>query len=54
MGLTPRKKSGNKMNGSKLNVTGQGISTVKPGGDNRINKQRGADNTGDVNRPTST
>ena len=54
MGLTPRKKSGNKFNGSRLNVTGQGISTVKPGGDNRINKQRGSDNTGAVNRPTNS
>jgi hypothetical protein len=54
MGLTQRKKSGNKFNGTRLNVTGQGISTVKPGGDNRINKQRGSDNTGAVNRPTNS
>lgn len=39
MGLVNRKKSGNKINGSKLNVPGQGISNVKPGGDNKINKQ---------------
>ena len=54
MGLTTRKKSGNKFNGSKLNVPGQGISTVKPGGDNTINKQRGSDNTGEVNKPTNS
>ena len=39
MGLVRRKKSGKKLNGSKLNVPGQGISSVKPGGDNKINKQ---------------
>ncbi len=54
MGLVQRKKSGNKFNGSKLNVPGTGISTVKPGGDNKINKQRGSDNTGGVNRPTNS
>jgi hypothetical protein len=40
MGFVQRKKSGKKFNGSKLNVPGQGISTVKPGGDNRINEQK--------------
>jgi hypothetical protein len=40
MGLIIRKRSGNNFNGSKLNVTGQGISNVKPGGDNRINEQK--------------
>lgn len=40
MGLVQRKKSGNIMNGSKLNVPGQGISNVKPGGDNKINEQK--------------
>jgi hypothetical protein len=54
MGLVQRKKSGNKFNGSKLNVPGTGISTVKPGGDNKINKQRGTDNTGEVNKPTNS
>jgi hypothetical protein len=54
MGLVQRKKSGNKFNGSKLNVPGTGISTVKPGGDNKINKQRGSDNTGEVNKPTNS
>ena len=44
MGLTSRKKSGNKLNGSKLNVPGQGISNVKPGGDNKINQQKGDTN----------
>lgn len=39
MGFVQRKKSGNIIN-SKLNVTGQGISSVKPGGDNRINEQK--------------
>ena len=29
MGLTSRKKSGNKLNGSKLNVPGQGISLAE-------------------------
>ena len=29
MGLVDRKKSGNKLAGSKLNVPGQGIATVK-------------------------
>ena len=38
MGLVGRKKSGRKLNGSKLNVPGQGISSVKPGGDNKINR----------------
>lgn len=41
MGLVQRKKSGNKLSGSKLNVPGQGVQTVKPGGDNKINKQGG-------------
>jgi hypothetical protein len=54
MGLVQRKKSGNKFNGSKLNVEGKGISTVKPGGNNIINRQRGSDNTGEVNRPTNS
>lgn len=40
MGLTTRKKSGNNFNGSKLNVPGQGISNVKPGGDNKINEKK--------------
>jgi hypothetical protein len=40
MGLIPRKKSGKIINGSKLNVPGQGISSVIPGGDNRINEQK--------------
>ncbi len=40
MGLVQRKKSGNVLNGSKLNVPGQGISNVKPGGDNKINEQK--------------
>ncbi len=44
MGLTYRKKSGNKLNGSKLNVPGQGISNVRPGGDNKINQQKGDPN----------
>ena len=39
MGFVQRKKSGNIMNG-KLNVPGQGISNVKPGGDNTINEQK--------------
>jgi hypothetical protein len=47
MGLVQRKKSGNKFNGSKLNVPGTGIS-------NKINKQRGTDNTGEVNKPTNS
>jgi len=46
MGLTSRKRSGKKFNGSKLNVPGQGISSVKPGGDNKINQQKGSDNKG--------
>jgi hypothetical protein len=32
MGLVKRKKSGRKINGSKLNVPGQGISSVQQGG----------------------
>lgn len=40
MGLTYRKKSGNKLNGSRLNVPGQGISNVRPSGDNKINQQK--------------
>jgi hypothetical protein len=40
MGYTNRKKSGNTLNGSTLNIPGQGISSVKPGGDNRINEQK--------------
>jgi hypothetical protein len=40
MGFVQRKKSGNTINGSKLNVTGQGISNVKPSGNNRINEQK--------------
>jgi hypothetical protein len=40
MGFVQRKKSGNTFNGSKLNVNGQGISNVKPGGNNRINEQK--------------
>lgn len=39
MGFVQRKISGYIMN-SKLNVPGQGISNVKPGGDNRINEQK--------------
>lgn len=46
MGLVNRKKSGNKFNGSKLNVPGQGISSVKPGGDNKINQQKSSDSKG--------
>jgi hypothetical protein len=46
MGLISRKRSGKKFNGSKLNVPGQGISTVKPGGDNKINQQKGSDSKG--------
>ena len=37
MGFVSRKT----FNGSKLNVPGQGISSVKPGGDNKINQQKG-------------
>jgi hypothetical protein len=44
MGLVSRKRSGRKFNGSKLNVPGQGISSVKPGGDNKINQQGSSDN----------
>lgn len=40
MGYTDRKKSGNGFNGSKLNVAGQGISNVIPGGDNTINQKK--------------
>ena len=40
MGFVQRKKSGNIPNGSKLIVPGIGISTVKPGGNNRINEQK--------------
>lgn len=40
MGFVQRKKSENIINGSKLNVTGQGVSNVKPGGDNTINEQK--------------
>ncbi len=40
MGFVQRKKSGNKICCSKLNVPGLGISTVKPGGNNRINEQK--------------
>ena len=43
MGLVQRKKSGKKLSGSKLNVPGQGVQVVKPGGDNLINKQGGTD-----------
>ena len=39
MGLINRKRSGEKIY-SKLIVPGQGISTVKPGGNNRINEQK--------------
>jgi hypothetical protein len=39
MGLRKRKKSGNKIAGSKTIVPGQGILTVKPGGENKINRQ---------------
>jgi len=46
MGLIGRKRSGKKFNGSKLNVPGQGISSVKPGGDNKINQQKSSDNKG--------
>mgnify|MGYP000863616582 CR=1 FL=1 len=46
MGLTSRKRSGNKINGSKLNVPGQGISSVKPGGDNKINQQKNSNSKG--------
>ena len=46
MGFTSRKRSGKKFNGSKLNVPGQGISSVKPGGDNRINQQKSSDGKG--------
>jgi hypothetical protein len=49
MGLVGRKKSGRKLNGSKLNVPGQGISSVKPGGDNKINRQGGSDNNANNN-----
>jgi hypothetical protein len=49
MGLVGRKKSGRKFNGSKLNVPGQGISSVKPGGDNNINRQGGSDNNANNN-----
>lgn len=51
MGLTKRKKSGNKINGSKLNVIGQGISNVKPGGENTINQQRGDTTANTTNKP---
>ena len=51
MGLTTRKKSGNKLNGSKLNVPGQGISNVKPSGDNKINQQRGDTQDNSTNKP---
>jgi hypothetical protein len=40
MGLINRKRSGNIIGGSRLNVVGQGIYNVKPGGDNRINEQK--------------
>jgi hypothetical protein len=40
MGLTNRKKSDYGFNGSKLIVPGLGISTVKLGGNNRINEQK--------------
>ena len=49
MGLVGRKKSGRKFNGSKLNVPGQGISSVNPGGDNNINRQGGSDNNANNN-----
>ena len=41
MGFTSRKTSGKTFNGSKLNVPGQGISSVKVGGDNKINEKKG-------------
>ena len=47
MGLTNRKKSGRKFNGSKLNVQGQGISTVTQGG-SQINQPK--DNSQGQNR----
>lgn len=40
MGLVQRKKSGKIINGSKLNVPGQGISNVIAGGDNKINTKK--------------
>jgi hypothetical protein len=51
MGLTNRKKSGNKIDGSKLNVMGQGIKTVKPGGNNVINQQKGDTTDNSTNKP---
>ena len=47
MGLVRRKKSGNKLSGSKLIVPGQGVQTVKPGGDNKINQQGNNSNSND-------
>lgn len=41
MGFVNRKRSGNTINGSKLNVPGQGISNTKIGGDNKINQKKG-------------
>jgi len=39
MGFQNRKKSGNKFAGSRTIVPGQGVYTVKPGGNNKINQQ---------------
>jgi hypothetical protein len=45
MGFTNRKKSGNKLI-SRIVVPGQNMFSVKPGGENKINQQKGKDNNG--------
>jgi hypothetical protein len=40
MGLVQRKKSGNKLNGSRMVVANQGVSNVKVGGDEKINQPK--------------
>jgi hypothetical protein len=39
MGYIRRRRSGKVLNGSKMVVPGQGVSTINPGGDSKLNKQ---------------